>query len=153
MKEASYDREIVVSASPDGAYSALTAEIGKWWVVPEGGATAVGDTPVFRFGPTYWKMRIKEIIWEERIVWECIAANHIDQVLPPGAQDEWVGTTLKWDINRMPEGTRIRLVHEGLSPALKCYETCKKGWDYFFVESLQEYLNSGEGKPFKSITV
>jgi len=75
-----YSREIVVLASVHDDYLALTEGIGKWWVASEGKSIEVGDTPTFRFGETYWKMRVKELISDKKVVWECIEANHIDEI-------------------------------------------------------------------------
>jgi len=143
-----YSREIIVSTGPHDAYLALTEDIDKWWVAPEGKAEAVGDNPEFRFGESFWKMNVKELIPDKQITWECIEAHHLDEGLPKGAKEEWTGTTLKWKITKDPNGTKICFVHEGLDPSLGCYKICKEGWDYFFVDSLKRYLNSGKGKPF-----
>lgn len=148
----SYVREIAVSASPEAAYRALTEEIGKWWVMPDGDANKVGDIPVFRFGRTYWKMRVTELVSAHKVVWECIEANHIDKQISESAKKEWEGTTLTWEITGKNNGKNvssiIHFVHDGLSPSLECYEVCKNGWDYFFVSSLKKYLDTGKGDPF-----
>ncbi len=38
----------------------------------------------------------------------------------------------------------------GLVPTLECFEVCAQGWDYFFVNSLKQYLVTGEGSPFEN---
>jgi hypothetical protein len=146
----SYTKEIVVLVSSEAAYRALTAEIGEWWVAPDGNASKVGDTPIFNFGPTYWKMKVKDLVPSKLVVWECIEANHVDERLAENAQREWVGTILKWEIKKIPEGTKIHFMHQGLISSLNCYKVCKEGWDYYFADSLKRYLDSGKGKPFNS---
>ena len=64
--------------------------------------------------------------------------------------NEWNGSKLRWEIQKQDKKTKITLVHEGLVSSLECYEVCEQGWDYFFVKSLKQYLNTGEGSPFEN---
>lgn len=141
----SYCREIVVSAGPDAAYRELTE--GRWWTAPRGKSSSVGDTPVYDFGPTRWKMLIKELIPGKRVVWECIEARLVDKGIPDRAREEWLGTTLIWEIEELSGGARVRFTHQGLVPALACYKSCSTYWDYFFLGRLQDYLNGRAGSP------
>ena len=144
----SYTREIVVSNTPTAAYQALTAEFDKWWTTSCNPISSVGDTTTFRFGPTYWVMRANNLVPDNCIELECIEAHHLHDGLSSAILNEWEGTKLKWEILELGEITKIRLVHEGLLPSLNCYEICKEGWDYYFVNSLKKYLDTGKGLPY-----
>jgi hypothetical protein len=93
-------------------------------------------------------MRVKELVRNQRVVWECIEQFHESDTL--SVHDEWVGTILRWDIEPQPGGSRVAFVHEGLVPKLQCYEICEAGWDRFFVASLKSFLETGVGQPFAS---
>ncbi len=145
-----YTREIVVSNTPVEAYKALTTGFNEWWTTGCNPVSETGDKITFKFGSTYWVMRASNLIPEKLVELECIEAHHVHDGLPSSILNEWKGTKLKWKIQKQEEKTKIVLVHEGLVPSLECYEVCEQGWDYFFVNSLRQYLDTGEGSPFEN---
>ncbi len=52
-----------------------------------------------------------------------------------------------WQFTPEGVGTTITLTHEGLTPQLHCYETCNTAWDFFVLDSLKAYLETGKGDP------
>ena len=146
----SYTREIIVSNTPSAVYQALTTDFNKWWTTDCNSISETGKIITFRFGPTYWVMRANKLIPDNIVELECIEAHHILEGLPSSIIDEWEFTKLKWQIHKQNEKTKIVLVHEGLIPSLECYNVCEQGWDYYFVKSLKQYLDSGEGFPFEN---
>lgn len=148
----SYTREILVSNTPSAAYRALTSGFTKWWTTSCNPVSENGDQIIFRFGPTYWIMRASNLVPDKIVELECIEAHHVHAGLPSSILNEWEGTKLKWGIQKQNEKTKIILVHEGLMPSLECFEVCKQGWDYFFVNSLKQYLDTGKGSPFENET-
>jgi uncharacterized protein YndB with AHSA1/START domain len=147
----SYTREITVSATPEAAYKALTTDFNKWWTIDCNPIHKSGDTITFRFGPSYWKMQAIKLEPSKQVELKCIEAHHIHAGLHLPILDEWEGTTLEWQIEQSTDKTVITLTHEGLVPSLNCYEICEQGWDYFFVSSLKQYLDTGKGMPFEDI--
>lgn len=145
---ANYTREIIVSSTPGAAYKALTTDFDKWWTADCNLISESGDKITFRFGLTYWVMRASTLIPDEIVELECIEAHHVHDSLPSSILKEWEGTKLKWEIQKQKEKTKIVFVHEGLMPSLRCFEVCEHGWDYFFVNSLKQYLDTGKGSPF-----
>jgi hypothetical protein len=143
----SYTREIVVSNTPSAAYRALTSEFDKWWTSSSRPVNAVGDTVTFKFDTTYWTMRATKLVHEKSVELECVEAHHVHEGLPASIRKEWEGTELKWNIQQQGDETKISFIHEGLVPSLDCYEICEIGWDHFFVNSLKNYLDTGEGNP------
>ena len=143
-----YTRVINVSATPAAAYRAVTREFDRWWTQATGIFGTAGDEASFRFDPVYWTMRAEVLIPGRNVVLACIDANHVHEgVLPPAAREEWLGTKLSWQIEPDGEHTRIAFTHEGLVPALACYAICRTGWDFFFGNSLKNYLDTGTGLP------
>lgn len=146
----SYTREIIVSNTPGAAYRALTTGFDKWWTTSCDSISETGDQVIFRFGPTYWVMRTINLIPDHLVELECIEAHHVHEGLPSSILREWTNSRLKWEISTQGENTRIMLVHEGLVPLLDCYDVCVQGWDYFFTNSLKQYLDTGKGMPFEN---
>jgi hypothetical protein len=150
MSTNSYTREIIVSNTPHAAYQALTTAFDKWWTTSCNLISATGDTITFRFGSSYWVMRANSLVTDKSVELECIDAHHVHEGLSSSILNEWEGTKLKWEIHKHGEKTRIVLVHDGLVPSLNCFEVCEQGWDYFFVNSLKQYLDTGKGLPFEN---
>jgi len=146
----SYTREISVSNTPTAAYRALTKEFDKWWTIHCNPISEPGDRITFRFGPTCWVMRANSLIPDNYVEPECTEAHHIHEGLPSSIINEWEGTMLKWQIQPQGDETKIVFIHDGLMPSLNCYEVCEQGWDYFFVNSLKQYLDTGAGSPFEN---
>ena len=64
--------------------------------------------------------------------------------------DDWVGTTLHFDIEALPTGgTELRFRHAGLTPRLECFTDCQSGWDHF-IPSIGAYVETGVGNPNQS---
>ncbi len=145
MTEKSFTREITVSVSACDAYRALTTDFDKWWAPYTGDTPEVGGTIKFQFDPTYWTMRFTKLVPDRMVELECIEANHFHEGLPDSIREEWLGTKLRWEIEPKPDGVTISFEHEGLTPSLGCYEICEMGWEHFFVNSLQNYLNGDTG--------
>ena len=143
----SYTREIIVSNTPNAAYRALTSEFDKWWTPGSSPVTAVGDTVTFRFGATYWRMRATKLVADKGVELECVEAHHIHEGSPASILKEWEGTKLIWNIQQQGDNTRISFLHKGLVPSFDCYEICEVGWNHYFVSSLKNYLDRGEGNP------
>jgi hypothetical protein len=143
-----YTREIVVSTTPTEAYKALTTGFKEWWTTDCNPVTDTGDIITFKFGPSYWVMRTNNLVPAKLVELECTEAHHVHDGLPSTILSEWKGSKLIWEILKQDEKTKIVLTHEGLVPSLECYEVCEQGWDYFFVNSLKQYLDTGEGSPF-----
>ena len=147
MKD-SYTREIIVSATPEAAYRAVTAGFDRWWTTRCNPISQAGDRITFRFGPSSWVMRARMLKPHNCVELECIEAHHVHEGAPSSIRREWEGTRLTWHIEEQGEETKITFVHEGLLPSLNCYGVCEQGWDFFFLRSLKSYLDTGQGMPF-----
>ncbi len=147
MTGESYSTELLVSAKPESVYSAITRDIDKWWTVLSNQALQVGDQLIVRFEKaTSWVMTVSEAFPNRSLVWKVAEANHDLEGL--STKDEWNGTTINWTIEEKETGSKITFIHEGLVPALECYEICEAGWGYF-LGSLKNYLETGKGNPYK----
>lgn len=142
MKE-SYAKEFFVAKDPETVHHAIAVETHKWWTskVDEN-----NDLLYLRFGDTYKIIKRKELIAATIILdWEVLDAFIASETI--SQKNEWKGTIIKWKINKSEEGSIISFTHLGLIPDFECYEMCVKGWD-FYLDSLIQYLETGEGNPF-----
>ena len=147
MSGQSYSTEILISAKSESVYKAITREIDKWWTDLSNQALQVGDQLAVRFEKTTsWVMTVSEAFPNRSLVWKVVEANHDLEDIT--RKDEWKGTTIKWEIVENETGSKVTLTHEGLLPALECYEICEAGWGYF-LGSLKKYLETGRGYPYK----
>ncbi len=141
-----YTTEFEIAASPAKVFSAITQHIDKWWTQRANKATQVGDTLQVRFEEgTMWRMRVEEAVPDQLMVWYVTDADHKLENL--ARYDEWQGTIIRWKITKVDAGSALTFTHEGLVPALECYDICQRGWDYF-LGSLKRYLETGTGSPY-----
>jgi len=146
MSEQSYSKGFLVSKKPSVVYKAITEQIDKWWTELSNKASKVGDNLIVKFEKeTTWVMKVSEAIPHQSLVWKVTEANHdLEDIL---IQNEWKGTTIKWEIEENETGSKVSFMHEGLVSSLECYALCERGWHYF-LESLKNYLDTGKGNPF-----
>ena len=138
---------MIVSATPQRVYRALTKRVKKWLAPTSNEIESVGDILTLYFDPTYWTLRVNKLIPNRLVELQCIEANHIRPGLPASIREEWLGTKLTWRIAPHPTGAKISFVHSGLIPSLDCYKICEAGWDFYFQISLRNYLEGGIGQP------
>lgn len=143
-----YQRSLVLDATPQVVYAALTTTFGLrgWWSEDCDIDAEVGGTLGFRFGANWKTMRIEHLSPGREVRWLCTGA-HIAALVRP---DEWVGTRLVFRLQ--PEGldgTRLDFEHLGLQPTLGCYDLCSKGWDSL-LDSLQLFTDTGRGAPLRA---
>ncbi|WP_255991739.1 SRPBCC family protein [Chitinolyticbacter albus] len=144
-----YQQTLSVAADPAAVYAALTTKAGLqgWWTQDCDVDTQVGGTVKFRFGQHYKHMRIEALSPGREVRWLCTVA-HID-VNRFQHKDEWVGTQLVFHLTPSVEGgTRLEFEHVGLVPSFECYDLCQNGWQHF-MGSLQHYVETGVGEPFR----
>jgi len=109
-----YSREIVVSNTPDNAYTALTASFNRWWTTDCNHVADVGDKITFKFGPSYWVMRATNLIPGKLVELDCIDAHHVHDGLPSSILTEWKGSKLRWDIQKQELETKLPSFTRGL---------------------------------------
>ncbi len=132
-------------ADPEAVAALFTSAAGvsRWWGPTEGDG-AVGGMLITSFGDNGVNaMRVLEA-GSARVVWESIAAPG---TTPTGHTQEWLGTTMEFDIIPAGGGTELRFRHAGLTPQLACWDDCFAGWTYFMA-SIQTLAETGTGTPF-----
>jgi hypothetical protein len=135
---ASYQAELSVSAEPERVLRALTTLEGLsgWWSPVTGTTETGGELQFVHKNP-------------EPLVVEVVQADESGvrwHVLDYPGDPEWIDTSISFVLSRTPTGTRGEFAHDGLTPALECFEWCSPGWDYFLA-SFVRYLETGTGNP------
>ena len=128
----------VLDAGPDAVFTALTDldALTGWWT-PAGGGTAEGETLYFLMGDQEVVMRVAESRTAARVRWDVLACE---------PAEDWVGTSICFELAPRGNGTELRFEHRGLTPDLACYEQCNAGWTHF-LSSLVDYVDLGAGSP------
>jgi uncharacterized protein YndB with AHSA1/START domain len=131
--------ERTLSASPESVFRALTQpeEIANWWAEHATVKPEVGSVGEFRFRPPAGDLQfeVTELVQNKHLHW-------ISRQGPP----EWVGTSVIWQLEPLPNGTRLLFTHDGFVKKDEAYEQTRGNWDYF-LDSLKSYLETGKGNP------
>ncbi len=143
-----FQSNILLPAPPGRVYQALSTQSGlrNWWTQSCEAATEVGGRITFRFDRCHKVMAIDSLVPDREVRWQRVEA-HIEA---PGVDkaDEWVGTHIVFKLTPQDRGqTLLEFEHIGLTPELQCFEVCQGGW-HLFLGSLQNYVTTGQGKPF-----
>ncbi len=134
-------------ASPATVLALFTSAAGvsRWWGPAQGDAT-LGGTLITSFGEHGVNaVRVLEA-GPTRVVWESIVS---DGTTPTAHAQEWLGTTIQFDIVPVGTGTELHFRHTGLTPQLACWEDCFAGWAHFMA-SIETFARTGTGTPFEA---
>lgn len=144
-RTADFTAVLNLPASPESVSALFTSAAGvsRWWGPTEGDA-AVGGTLVTSFGDHGANAMRVLAAGPARVVWEPIA---LDGTTPTGHTQEWLGTTMEFDIVAAGTGTELRFRHAGLTPHLECWDACVAAWTYFMA-SIETFAKTGTGTPF-----
>jgi len=140
-----YEKSVIVNSNKELVFKALTEEIDKWWSSIENTSKREGDVFKISFGPeSYWKFKVLKFEKPKRIVWECIE-SHQDHNLA-GIDEEWLHSKLYWNISSYDGNVKVQFLHKGLVSTGICYDVCSSAWDFYIMDSLKNYLETGIGK-------
>jgi uncharacterized protein YndB with AHSA1/START domain len=137
---ASFSTSFEVDRTPEEVYEAVV-DVRSWWFGDiDGSTSAVGDVFSYEVPGIHWSaMRVTELEPGSRVAWE-VTGSRLDFADVP---DEWTGTTVRFAIEPVDGGTRLRFTHEGLAPDLGCYSSCSAGWAHFVDGCLRTRIATG----------
>lgn len=135
----------VVDQTPEQVFSAIN-DVRAWWGPDvEGSTDSLGSEFIYRYRDIHYsKIRIVEFVPNEKVVW-LILENHLNFV---DDQSEWVGTTVRFEIERKGDQTEVRFAHLGLDSGFECYEACSSAWGSLMHSSLPSLITTGTGHPY-----
>jgi uncharacterized protein YndB with AHSA1/START domain len=127
------------STSLDDVYDALTTLDGlrAWWTSDTTGDTEVDGIIKFRFGEAGgFDMRVVELSPAKHVLWEVV-----------DGPEEWVGTTISWDLKQEDDFTIVLLRHEGWREPVEFMYHCSTKWASYLL-SLKQLLETRTGSSF-----
>ena len=136
-----YTRQIHINADPETVFGTLTnaAEFASWWAPATGSAQAGPLRITFDGFDDPLVLQVRQAARPSAVTWvvqECA-------FLP-----DWVGTAPAFTLSRSGAGgCDLEFRHQGVTPQLECYETCRAGWEQY-LPSLRDYLETGTGNPY-----
>jgi uncharacterized protein YndB with AHSA1/START domain len=140
----SYTTSIVVPATPEAVFAAITDVRGWWSESIDGTTTQVGDVFDYRYGDVHTStIRVEEAVPAERVVWR-VLDNSFDFTTD---QTEWKGTSIVFEITGDEAGSELRFTHVGLVPEYECFEICSNAWAGYIHGSLRNLIATGQGSP------
>lgn len=133
------ERNRLIEASPDEIYAALCdpAAIARWWTSDVRGGAELGD--------------LLELGFYDRT----IVTRFRVEVLEPGRLVEWrgeagpveyIGSTLRFELEPMASGTRLLIRHEGLGGDDDFAAHAARSWERV-LESIRSLLEESRGSP------
>ena len=132
---------VVISAPLKSVYEevATTKGLSEWWT--RGGVrghSSEGSKVEFYFGSPEPAavMEVTRLDPEGHVSWSCIE----------GA-DEWVGTTLSFELSHKDDETVVLFTHAGWRDPSEFMAHCSARWAYFLL-SLKSLVETGKGTPF-----
>ena len=128
----------VKTATPEKVYDALTTVDGlaAWWTGDTKGTGDVGGVLQFRFPPVGgFDMEVLELKPAERVVWRVA-----------DGPEEWVGTTITWDLRQEDDYTIVLFQHQGCKEPVEFMHHCSTKWGSYLM-SMKSLLETGEGAP------
>ncbi|BBH68131.1 activator of HSP90 ATPase [Actinoplanes sp. OR16] len=127
----------VEGSTPQQVYEALTTIDGlsAWWTTDTKGSTDLGGVIEFRFVPGGFDMEVTTLKPAEQVGWTVV-----------GGPEEWVGTTITWNLHQEDDFTIVLFKHEGWREPVEFMHHCSTKWALFLV-SLKALLETGKGAP------
>ena len=125
----------IKGSTPEDAYMALATIRGLagWWTRDTLGDSQVGGVIKFRFGQGGFDMKVLELDPARRVLWEVV-----------DGPEEWIGTTISFDLRREGDWTIILFKHQGWKAPVEFMHHCSTKWAVFLL-SLKSLLETGKG--------
>jgi hypothetical protein len=138
-----YHAVIETHGSAQKAFDAI-CRVSAWWTENiEGSTVNLYDEFTVRFGETYSKFKIIEMIPAQKLVWQVLDCN----LHWMNDKKEWKGTKILWQLSTENGSGRISMIHIGLNAGIECFEDCTKGWNHYVKASLFKLIEEGKGEP------
>lgn len=107
-----HHQSIEIKCSATECFVALTKHIHLWWSeCTEGKANALGTKFTVHFDKTFKKMKVAELISNQKVVWHCIA-SYLDLGSLQN-KSEWNDTRIEWVIESYGSGIVLHVTHSG----------------------------------------
>jgi len=132
-----------VDQRPEEVFAAIL-DVAGWWGEIGGTADKLGAQWTYRVADMHYnRIRVAELMVPNRVAW------HIEESYLAFVEDkeEWVNTTLTFDVTEEGGRTRVRFAHVGLRRDFECFDVCSNAWSEYINGSLRDRITSGVGRP------
>jgi uncharacterized protein YndB with AHSA1/START domain len=128
---------LVIKSTPEKIFHAITTEQGlkAWWAKQSVAKPEVGFVNVFTFGEERNEMKVTKIVPDRAVEWKCTLSI-----------EEWMGTTISFDLEEKNGKTILRFAHAGWREATDMFARCSYDWA-LFMKSLKMLCETGAGTP------
>lgn len=130
MANKSFQHSFTTSKNPSEVFAHLINP-QNWWIglfgeTIEGKSENVNDEFSFRAGNGvhYSNQRLIELLADKKIAWSVTESN-LSFLKNP---NEWAGTKICFDIEKVGDKTKVTFTHIGLIPPIECYGGCSSAW-------------------------
>jgi uncharacterized protein YndB with AHSA1/START domain len=125
-----------MAASPQDVYESLSTIDGlkSWWTQDVSGDSAPGGRLEFSFGSPD-RVAVMEVVSarpDDNVTWRCV-----------GGPEEWVDTTVTFDLKVQPDETVVLFTHGGWREPVEFMSHCSTKWGYFLL-GLKAGLEGGK---------
>lgn len=137
-----FTTNITVSKSAEEAFNAIN-NVAAWWQGDIQGQSHQTDNE-FEYRMKhfhYSKQKVTEMVPYSKIVWQ-ITDSDLSSFTH---QQEWTGTTIRFELTENNGKTDIRFTHSGLTPKFECYGDCSGAWTALMQKSLYSLIETGKG--------
>ncbi len=142
MENKDFTTTILVNQSPAEVYNAINNVRGWWQGEIVGSTTNLNDEFTYKMKEFHCtKQTIIQMIPHKKVVW-LVTESSINFV---ANKNEWLNTTIHFDITQEKNQTKLSFTHQGLAPILECYGGCSGGWQKLINQSLQSLITMGKG--------
>jgi len=141
MTDTSFTTAFTVDQSPEAAFAAIIDPRAWWSGEFEGGTKKLGDVFSYRYQEFHYSNQVvTELVPNKRVAWQVVEGtlSFVED------KTEWVGTTITFDIGMKDGKTEVVFTHQGIAPAVECYDTCSDAWTSLIQGSLKQLIQSGK---------
>jgi uncharacterized protein YndB with AHSA1/START domain len=127
----------IEGATPETVYDALATVDGLagWWTEDTKGSADRGGVIEFRFPPGGFDMEVVETRPAHGVTWKVV-----------DGPEEWVGTTVDWELRQDGDYTIVLFKHQGWKEPVEFMHHCSTKWATYLM-SLKSLVETGRGAP------
>lgn len=142
MDSKNYSTTLLVDASPEKVFEAVTNPRGWWSENIEGGTEKLNDEFNYHYKDMHrCTMKLTEVIPNKKVVWD-VMENYFSFTKD---KREWTGDKIIFEITPHDNKSQLRFTQIGLVPECECYDICNDAWTGYIQGSLRKLIETGKG--------
>ncbi len=140
METNDFTATILVDQKPEQVFNAINTP-QQWWSGEfEGSSDHLNDEFTYRYKDMHYsKQTVTEFVPNERVVWQ-VTDSYLSFIED---KEEWTSSKMIFEISASDDKTRLKFTHQGINPAVECYDACSNAWGQLIGQSLYNYITTG----------